>query len=81
MCGGWPSLAEITVFLNEFLCTVPVMPKTVSALLHNAPYSPFVVSNFFPLTNMIFLEIATHAVHFVECNDPLYSSSGVAVTQ
>jgi len=51
MCGG-VRLAGNTVLLDVTLSIVPVMPKTLLAHPHNAPYSPFVVSHFRPGTNM-----------------------------
>ena len=41
-----------TVFIDLTLCIVPMMPKTLLALLHKAPYSLFRVSHFHPWTNV-----------------------------
>ena len=52
MCSGWSRLAGTTVLLDLTLRIVPVMPKTLLALPHNAPHSSLVVSPFRPRNNM-----------------------------
>jgi hypothetical protein len=70
VCGGWPHLAGTTVHFDLYLCVVPMMPKNSSVLPHSAVFTVWARS--FSSSNqygpmMPCFEMATHAVHFVEC--------------